>query len=88
MLAYLEEPAKIKLTNDELIILKNLDMKYQWMARDVDDALYFFTEKPEKCPSFWTTREEYTTGFSKLFTFVHWQDEFPYRIKELLDNNK
>ena len=77
-----------KLSSAELVILKNLDKKCKWIARDVDGGLYVFSTKPTKHSTVWqnTALTLALEAFPKLFTFVKWEDEQPYSIEELLKN--
>lgn len=76
-----------KLTEAERVILENLPKEYKWIARDENNRLWFYTEKPEKedflwqAPSFYT---QYIQLFNHLFQFIKWDDEEPYNIEELL----
>ena len=77
----------------EYIVLKGLDDKWEWIARDKDRSLYAFTEKPVKKydPSpYWDTE----TGRSHsvvelidvlhLFQFIQWGDKEPHSIAKLI----
>lgn len=85
---YEEYKDPIKLTHDEYIILKNIDKKYKWIARDKDNNLCFFESKPHKLNSFWNNGEyiQCIIVFNHLFQFIKWEDEEPYNIQELLEN--
>ena len=41
-------PKKKEFTDDELCILRNIDKKYKWIARDKSGNLCIFDEKPNK----------------------------------------
>ena len=83
-----EYKESIKLNHDECVILKNIDEEYQWIARDKDNDLYLYPQKPEKKENSWRYGYDFTCieMFNHLFKFVKWEDEEPYNIKELLDN--
>lgn len=77
----------IKLTQDEYIILKNIDNVYQWIARDKNNRIWLYEEKPFKDDDEWSAMESsYFDVFNHLFKFVKFEDEEPYNIQELLDN--
>lgn len=81
----------MKLTKEEKAILKSLNKKWKWMARDRDGILYFYNKKPIKLNTIWNI-EDYGYGFgdlshlfkSKTFSFITWDDEEPTSIDELL----
>lgn len=77
---WLEEEYKepIKLSKDEYIILKNIDKKYQWIARDIDDDLYLYQQNGDNFTCI--------NMFNHLFQFVKWEDKESTNIQELLNN--
>jgi hypothetical protein len=79
-----------KLSSAEQVILENLDKRYKWIARDENGFLYVYVGKPSRYSSYWKCFEDELelNGFSKLFTFVKWEDETPYSIEELLKGEK
>ncbi len=85
-----QEP--IRLTDDEIVILKNIDKEFQWIARDENELLYCSTQKPfrNKEMKCWAYGKGYCTSltaFKHLFKFVQWSDKEPYNIDELLKQN-
>lgn len=79
----------IKLTEDEKVILRNIDKKYKWFARDADGGLYVYCEKPIKIITKWASSDAFgfpyeLTAFSHLFQFIKWEDKYPYLIEDLL----
>lgn len=80
---------QIKLTDDEKVILKNIDPKYKYIVRDkVHKDLYVFEEKPCKFEnSFWYTHEDclYLAPFNHLFKFIKWRNKEPIFIDDLVD---
>lgn len=85
-----ERKAKPQLTEDEKVILKNVDKDYKWIARDKDDTLSFHYVKPHKEAYFWSSLEaNYVDDlFPNLFQFIKWEDNEPYLIEELLGEEK
>lgn len=82
-----EAKEKIKLTKAEYCILKNIDPKYQWIARDKNNRIWLYEEKPFKDDDEWSAMESsYFDVFNHLFKFIKWEDEEPHNIQELLNN--
>lgn len=79
---------KIKLTQDEYIIFKNIDKEFEWIARDEDGCLYIYNKKPYKCGVEWENKSlcYNISAFIHLFKFIKWQDEEPRNIQKLLEN--
>lgn len=79
----------MKLTTNEKIILKNLDSRLKWIARDKDGNLWVYVTKPvlvkDKESSYYAGLDARNFPFSKLFTFIEVDDEKPYKISELLE---
>lgn len=76
----------IKLSDEEKVILKNINKDYKWIARDVDGQLFVYSDKPIKLTNCWG-RYRYESSlyvYSHLFTGVKWEDEEPYLIEDLL----
>ena len=82
-----EEP-KIKLTEDEKVILRNLPKEYKWIARDLSGMVYIFIERPEKGQTMWYGCGQPMIPFYHLFQFIQWEDEEPYSIEKLLGKEK
>ena len=54
-----------------------------WIARDKDEELYLFSEKPSKREEFWLMSSATTTVTqlpSELFPEVKWEDEEPREL--------
>lgn len=81
---------KVKLTDDEKVILRNLPEEYKWIVRDsIDNAVFVAKEKPKKNPSVlleWDCSwERYVIiPYSHLFQQIKWEDAEPTLIAELL----
>lgn len=75
-----------KLTEDEKVVLRNIDKEYKWITRDEDMTLSFHSVKPHKEAYFWSSLEaNYVDNlFPNLFQFIEWEDDEPYSIEELL----
>ena len=76
-----------KINQEEYEVLKALDDKWKWIARDKNGGLYKFQEKPKKVNSFrWNDRNQTWLGMSgDRFQFIQWEDESPYNIQELIE---
>ena len=81
-----EKKEKPKLTEDEKVILRNIDKDYKYIARDKDGAVCFHYVKPHKESYFWSSyNANYVSDlFPNLFKFIQWEDDEPYSIEELL----
>ena len=79
-----EEKPKPQLTEDEKVILRNLPKKYKWIARDKNNCLFIYINRPIKS-DFWLNACDSTRlAFPHLFQFIKWEDEEPYLIEDLL----
>ena len=73
-------------TEDELTILKSIDIKYKWIARDEDNSIYAFEDKPTKSVNDWN--EVYVTKlikempFENIFKSIKWKDNKPVYIDD------
>ena len=78
------------LTEDEKVILRNLHEEYKWICRLYDDTLYITDAKPQSSQSQWgfaNCQYAKSIPFENIFKFITWEDEEPYNIKELLNEN-
>ena len=80
-----ERKEKLKLTEDEKAILRNVPKEYKWIARDLSGMVYIFIERPEKGQAIWYGCGQPMIPFHHLFQFIKWEDEEPYSIEELLE---
>ena len=82
-------PKKKKFTDDELCILRNIDKKYKWIARDESGSLCIFDEKPKKSEEMWDnviSSDFIELGcFNNLFNSINWEDEEPIYIDDYVD---
>lgn len=82
-----ERKEKPKLSDDEKAILRNIDKKFKYIARDKDEMLFVFTGKPVKGECIWSAANGGLTSlriFKHLFQFIKWEDKEPYNIEDLL----
>ena len=82
-----------KINREEYEILKGLDDKWKWIARDdnCDDSLFCFENRPYKNtksgnwdPAVVLHYKYFGKHYSK-FQFIQWEDEDPYNIQELIE---
>lgn len=82
-------PKKKQFTDDELCILRNIDKKYKWIARDKSGSLCIFDEKPKKSEEMWDNVicSDFIelNCYNHLFNSIKWEDEEPIRIDEYVD---
>lgn len=84
------EKPKIKPSKEEYYILKALPDKYKdgYIARNSDNNMYFYKNKPYKTNILWGINGGKCYSFkifNHLFQFIKWKDEESYSIKELLN---
>ena len=82
-----ERNEKPKLTKAERTILENIDKKLQYIVRDKNGELYVYGSLPKRDRFQWWATSGTTMSFcafNHLFTFITWEDDEPYSIKELL----
>lgn len=84
-----ERKEKPKLTEGEKAILRNIDKKYKWIARDKinESMLCIFIDKPKKEALYWFS-DNYVSldALKHLFQFITYEDEEPTLIEDLLKN--
>jgi len=83
---FVEVKSKIKLTETQRDILKGkIAEGYNWIARDKDDDINFYTENPSKDDAEWWMELGGEYAKSRMeFDFLSWEDEEPTNIKEFL----
>ena len=75
------------LSNNERIILENINKQYQWIARDESGDLYVYEDKPQKKDGYcWRMYDGFCgfSAFNHLFQMVQWKDDKPTLIADLL----
>ena len=79
---------KLVLSEDEKVILRNIDKTIKWLARDSKGDIFGFYSKPLKCNVGWMTTYSnprvYLRMFNHLFKFTKWEDAEPTLIEDLL----
>lgn len=57
-----------------------------WVARDEDESLYMYSDKPKKKCVFWhAPKVGYMNLDDSLFPEVQWSDEEPTKVKLIID---
>lgn len=84
-----ERKEKPHLTDDEITILRNIDKRFKYIARDESNRLYIYKEKPYKNNIHWSDNDiddDFLDFymFDYLFQFIKWTDDEPYLIEDLL----
>ena len=74
----------IKLTNRERAFCEYAQSG--WIARDSDNCICLYNEKPYKEDYEWKSDNNYETYriIEKLFQFIKWEDKEPYSVEEML----
>ena len=88
-------PKKKEFTDDELCVLKNIDKKYKWIARDKVDRdeydnygnLNIYLGKPNKSTVSWLPSDEYCEfhAYNHLFQSIKWEDEEPVYVGDYVE---
>ena len=82
-------PKKKEFTDDELCVLKNIDKKYKWIARDKSGNLCIFDEKPNKNEEIWDNviRSDFIelNCYNSLFNSIQWEDNEPVYIDDYVN---
>ena len=75
------------LSEAEYHILKNAKQEWQWVARDMDDDLFLYRNKPGKSNAYWIDErgDIDLTVYNHLFPFVKEEDDEPWEIAKLLE---
>ena len=88
-------PKKKEFTDDELCVLRNINKKYKWIARDKADKdeydkhgnLNIYFGKPKKSTKSWLPSDIYCEfhGYNHLFQSIKWGDEEPIYIDDYVE---
>lgn len=75
-------------TEDEKIIARNIDKKFEWMARDKSGSLYVYQAKPIKRTNIWVniTIDHFCISYifgCGMFESIKWADDEPTRISDI-----
>lgn len=80
-----KELKKIISCEEEAVIILLLQFGYKYIARDLDNELFFHTNEPHKNEIEWISDNNvlHNRELDELFEFVKFDDEKPYNMKEL-----
>ncbi len=82
-------PKKKKFNQNTLNFFKCIDKKYKWIAKDEDDAVYAFCEKPIKKDSYWFNDDgmHYIDRVfnQDIFGQILWEDEESIYIDDYVE---
>ncbi|MST81150.1 hypothetical protein [Bilifractor porci] len=75
-------------TEDEKTIARNIDKKFEWMARDKSGSLYVYQAKPIKRTNIWVniTIDHFCISYilgCGMFESIKWADDEPTRISDI-----
>lgn len=79
----------VKLTKLEYELLEFWnDKEFKYIARDSNDAVFVYREKPSKKSEVWGSiyGHHVVEELNKSFLFVRWEDSTPTLIEEVLNN--
>ena len=86
---------KKEFKDNELCILRNIDKKYKWIAKDKSGDIFTFVSKPIKTEKLWSdgwSSSNNGASFASLeaiknslFTEIKWEDEEPVYIDDYVD---
>lgn len=80
-----KEESKWTFTEDEKVILKSLDSKYEYIARDEDGKVFIYDAKPRKRLASWISdRYDDLSIFTNLFESVKWEDSEPCEFRKFI----
>lgn len=77
-----------KINQEEYEVLKELDDKWKWMARDRDTVLWAYELKPRRYEITFLTLDDLSSDFEMVdgnFQFIQWENEEPHNIAELIE---
>ena len=80
-------PKKYQFSEDEKTILRNLNQKWKWLARDKNGLLNVYTLKPLKASNGYFCTEGYWESFDAfgyLFQSIQWTDDEPVEIEKVI----
>lgn len=80
-------PKEYQFSEDEKTILRILDKKWKWLARDKNGSLYVYTHRPIRSNENYTFSEgswECFNTFEHLFQSIQWTDDEPVEIAKVI----
>ena len=80
-------PKEYQFSANEKTILRSLNEKWKWLARDEDGILYVYTHRPIKSSESYTLSDgswEKFNTFGHLFQAIQWTDDEPVEIEKVI----
>lgn len=79
-------PKEYQFTEDEKTILRNLDKKWKWIARDMSGALWLCKNEPKKEKYIWHSSfgNLNFVAFNHQFQSIQWTDDKPVEIAKTI----
>ena len=78
-----------RINQEEYEVLKELDDKWKWIARDSNTSLWAYKTKPIRFGGSFGFEDPAEGNchyiYADLFNFARWEDEKPYSIAELVE---
>ena len=88
MLKHAENEPKWVFTEEEKMVLMNINSKYKYIARDCNNKLYIYEYKPEKFEICWSISDFrfklLGNLFGDMFKCIKWTDEEPCEFRKYI----
>lgn len=84
-------PKKKEFSQETLNLFKLVDKTYKWVAKDMNENVYAYEEKPRKGSTYWLYGKGIKCGAisncfnQSIFDQIHWEDEEPVCIDDYVD---
>lgn len=80
-------PKRKEFTDDELAIMRSIEINYKWIVRNRNGRLFLHKDKPEKyINGAWDSRSWCGMQvFNHLFNSIKWEDEEPVYIDDYVE---
>ena len=84
-------PKKKEFSQETLNLFKLVDKTYKWVAKDMNENVYAYEEKPRKGSTYWLYGKGIKCGAisncfnQSIFDQIHWEDEEPVFIDDYVD---
>lgn len=85
---------RVDIPESAIEVLKNINPKYEWIAKDSTGILFVYSKKPKKDKDGWSPQgfldfEPMSYLFKQnLFDWINWDDDEPYYIPDLIGEDK
>ena len=84
-------PKKKEFSQETLNLFKLVDKTYKWVAKDMNENVYAYEEKPRKGSTYWLYGKGIKCGAisncfnQSIFDQIHWEDEEPVCIDDYVE---